>query len=260
MEGVNEINILLLGETGVGKSTFINSFANYIKHESFDDATKEKPIMIIPTIITVYDDKTKEDRSLTIGSDKNEQQEVGKSATQSVQIYYFPIEGQNLMVKLIDTPGIGDTRGPDKDDENCQGILDYLSSLDKLHVICFLLKPSNDRCTVLFNYCVRRLLSQLHKSACDNIAFVFTNTKGSDYRPGATLPILKQIRDDIAKDPPYAKILISEDNVFCLENECFKHLLALDYGIKIEKRTLMSCRNSWEISRDEIIRYTSRPN
>ena len=33
-----EINILLLGQTGVGKSTFINGLVNYLCHDKLDEA------------------------------------------------------------------------------------------------------------------------------------------------------------------------------------------------------------------------------
>jgi GTPase SAR1 family protein len=33
-----DINILLLGPTGVGKTTFINAFANYLVYNSLDEA------------------------------------------------------------------------------------------------------------------------------------------------------------------------------------------------------------------------------
>ena len=251
----NTINVLLMGETGVGKSTFINSFANYIRFSTFADATKTKPLMLIPTRITVYDENSMEDCSLTIGSDKNEKQDVGSSATQGVKTYLFPVEGDNVVIRVIDTPGIGDTAGPDKDDQNCEGILGYLAQLNKINAICLLMKPSNDRNTVLFSYCVRRILSQLHKSACDNVVFLFTNTKGSDYRPGATFAILKKLADDVAAKPPHVRIPIKKENVFCLDNESFKHLLALEYGVELNERTLESCKISWKISCEEIVRY-----
>ena len=38
MERKEDVNILILGETGVGKSTWINGIVNYLKHSSLQAA------------------------------------------------------------------------------------------------------------------------------------------------------------------------------------------------------------------------------
>ena len=38
MEKKKDVNILILGETGVGKSTWINGIVNYFKHEHLTTA------------------------------------------------------------------------------------------------------------------------------------------------------------------------------------------------------------------------------
>ena len=75
-------------------------------------------------------------------------------------------------------------RGPEKDKENFQNILAHLSYYNEIHGICILLKPNNSRLTVMFQFCIKELLTHLHKSAADNIVFCFTNARNTNYRPG----------------------------------------------------------------------------
>lgn len=50
------MNILVLGETGVGKSTFINGLVNYLKYGSMDDAMGGGVEILIKSTFTLTDD------------------------------------------------------------------------------------------------------------------------------------------------------------------------------------------------------------
>ena len=97
------LNILLSGETGVGKSTWINGFVNYLALSGLEEATESKRfIWTIPVSFTVYDANMVE-RRISIGKDDNEQQETGKSATRSSQTYVFYVG--DVEMHVIDTIG-----------------------------------------------------------------------------------------------------------------------------------------------------------
>ncbi|KAF2903724.1 hypothetical protein ILUMI_02432 [Ignelater luminosus] len=243
-----EFNILLLGETGVGKSTFINAFANYLTYLTLTEAVTDELISLIPSKFTVTDDNY-EERTIRIGQSENESEEVGASATQNAKSYIFPLD--DIRIRLIDTPGIGDTRGAEQDNINFEKLLAYLGEFHEINAICILLKPNNARITVMFEYCIKQLLSRLEKSASQNIIFLFTNSRSTFYRPGDTLPPLRKILDGTQNKPPYVKIPLDKQNIYCIDNESFRFLVAIRQGIQFNQREKDDFASSWTISSEE---------
>ena len=157
-----------------------------------------------------------EEVDISFGSDENEVFKTGESATQFPQEYIF--ESDTVRFHLIDTPGIGDSRGIDQDKKHFANTLDFLQYFDKISAVVVLLKPNFARLTVAFRFCVLELLTHLHKSLVSNIMFAFTNSRGTFYRPGDTLPALKKFLNE-----NQISIDVSKENYFCFDNEAFRY-------------------------------------
>lgn len=168
----DNINILILGETGVGKSTFINAFVNYLTFEKLDEAIEcEHFNWVIPSSFSVQQmDRSQpggeiKEVKVTVGSARKDEADGsgGASATQETSVHSIAIGRRTL--RLIDTPGIGDTRGVAFDKKNMADILNTLRSYDELHGILILLKSNSARLTVTFNFCMKELLTH-RKAPC----------------------------------------------------------------------------------------------
>ena len=146
------LNILVLGETGVGKSTWINGILNYQKYDSLEEAIEKPLLWAIPMSFVVTDAQTYEQQIVTLGEDPNErigEENDTQSSTQFPRAYTFS-NGKSL-VRIIDTPGIGDTRGLAQDEKNFENILAYLRDyVTELHGICILMPPDMSRSTIAF--------------------------------------------------------------------------------------------------------------
>ncbi len=248
MRPLEEMNILILGETGVGKSTWINAFANYVMYQNLPEAEQKDLICVISSSFVMTDDNYQEKRIIIGQQDSNESSTVGQSATQEPKPYKL-ICGDKI-IRLIDTPGIGDTRGIEQDKENMSKILAFLSNYDEIHGICILLKPNNARLNVMFKFCIKELLTHLHRSASQNIVFCFTNARSTFYKPGDSLPPLKKLLEE----NPDVEISLSKQTIYCMDNESFRFLAALKNGVAFDEKDRQDYSASWNRSVEETAR------
>jgi GTPase SAR1 family protein len=255
LEPFEELNILILGRTGVGKSTWINALANYLTYPSLDDALQaDKLSWIIPFAFRTHklnDEGKFESVKIKVGFDDDSGAKkvsvdehdgtTGRSATQKTIVHRVQI-GKRL-IRLIDTPGIGDTRGASQDKQNMADILSVLRSYPKLHGILILMMPNEQKLDVMFKFCVQELLTHLHRDAAKNIAFGFTNTRGTNYMPADTFDPLNELLNQYKE----VDIALRKHNVYCFDSESFRYLAAQKlHGSSLGP--LEENRNSWEYS------------
>ncbi|CAF1133069.1 unnamed protein product [Rotaria sordida] len=244
----NFINVLLLGESGVGKSTFINAIVNYLNFHTLEKAHSSEPIVLMPISFLLTVGNNFEERIIRFGNeDPNEDHHhPGQSVTQHCRSYVFTI-GTRTKIRIIDTPGMGDTRGLDQDDLNMKHILSFINNLSHLNAICILLKPNESKLNVVLRSYFGRLLSFLGESVHHNIIFCFTNTRGTFFAPGNTAPLLKSMLDTYS----FNDILFKKSNTFCFDSESFRYLIARKNRIKFDDYQKDEYKRSWITSVNE---------
>ncbi|KAJ3815219.1 hypothetical protein F5876DRAFT_6466, partial [Lentinula aff. lateritia] len=145
----HEINIVLLGDTVTGKTALVNLIANMCAG------------------FTLKDFEEKIERS-------NEARNTGGSQTIQPHLYSITcVNGQK--VNILDTPGLADSRGMDKDMENLKAIIDAMKknfdTIDGIVVVqsglSFHLGPTFDSALLHISY-------MFPGNIYDNIALVLT--------------------------------------------------------------------------------------
>ncbi|CAF1133088.1 unnamed protein product [Rotaria sordida] len=248
---VTEINVLLMGETGVGKSTFINAFVNYLIFDTLEQAQQNDPVVLIPVSFLITTGDQFNEFIVKFGDiDSNENHEhQGQSVTQQCKSYIFKLN-EKLCLRLIDTPGMGDTRGLVQDEKNIDHILTYVNNLSHLNAICLLFKPNESRLNMFFSSCINQLLMYLTPIFYNNIIFCFTNARSTFFAPGNTGSLLREIfKQEHLKDIPFEK-----KNTFCFDSESFRYLAAKKCGVEFDEFVKQESINSWTTSVTESIR------
>ncbi|CAG2171010.1 unnamed protein product [Oppiella nova] len=251
----NEITILLLGESGVGKSTFINSIGNYLAYETMDEA-KGQPKWLIPCKVDIRDPDTDQTHTFTLGQNSEHENTDNTTLSGTKQPRSYKLYNSQSVIKIIDTPGIGDTAGMEMDDKNLENLLDFISNYREIDAICLLLKPDSPRRNVLIDYCFNRLLSQLSRSASKNILFLFTKCRGTQYAPGESAPAIKAVLDEFKQGPTNIDIPFNRDRTYCFDNESLHYLMATNppNNMQFNETFMRNYDKSWRKSSAELTR------
>jgi hypothetical protein len=251
------INILLLGESGVGKSTFINAFVNYLKFDSLDQAKNDAIVLIPVSFVMTTGDDFQEHR-VTFGKqdsmDNEDHNESGQAVTQHCKSYVFTFkdgDDSGKKLRIIDTPGIGDARGLAQDNINMQHILSYINNFTHLNAICILMKPNNARLNIFFRSCFAQLFDMFGENISDKIIFCFTNARATFYTPGNTAPLLKKMLESL----PIKGISFNKENTFCFDSESFRYLVAVQNEIEFNGIEEKEYEESWNKSSTESKRF-----
>ncbi|XP_067256486.1 uncharacterized protein [Chanodichthys erythropterus] len=148
--------VLLVGETGVGKTTIINTMVNYLMGVKFENEE--------------WYEITEE-----AARDQSESQ------TSEITMYEVcPIKSR-MSLTIIDTPGYGDTRGLEKDLEVAENLSMLFQNNDgvcEVDAVCFVTQASKNRLSDRQHYIISSILSLFGKDIVNNIVFLITHSDG----------------------------------------------------------------------------------
>lgn len=232
MDVEKEYNILILGEAGVGKSTFINAFANYLAYPTMERAILGKTITLIPNEFFITDEKFMQFRVENGGATQEENSNESPS-TRATKVHKFVI--RNTILRVIDTPGYVDSNA---DTTFLEAILCSIASYDCINCIAIFLKPNDPN--IRF---IGELLHRLHKSVIANLVFCYTNTRLTKFRTGEQNPALEKL---LAKRP--VGIEFNSSHIYCFDSESYLFLSAKEREVKFCEEMQLPFAKSWDHS------------
>ena len=186
-----QYTILLVGETGTGKSLLLEFIGNVLLGKAHDGYKFD-----------------------IVDQDNEEGGSSGQSQTNSARVYeltsangilvstgiweYYEGVTPSAKVRILDTPGLADTRGFHQDELHKKSIATEIQNhIDSVTAILILANGSVPRLTAGMDYALSALSTLFSKRLAKNIAFLFTSSPSF-----LSLNVPKDVIPVIFKDAP----------------------------------------------------------
>ncbi|XP_058620584.1 uncharacterized protein LOC131532811 [Onychostoma macrolepis] len=183
-------SILLVGETGTGKTTLINAMINYMLGVQREDKVW-----------------------FEITDDQSDRTSV-HSQTSSITVYGFYPQESPIHLTIIDTPGYGDTRGVELDKQIAASLLSLSKSAEvipEIHAVCLVIKATQNRLSDRQIYIFDAVQSLFGRDITENTVLLFTHSNGAP--PKNALTAVKEAKLKCAVND-------NKQPVFFLFNNC----------------------------------------
>ena len=190
-----EYKMLLIGETGSGKTSFLNLLCNcnLISVLGLTDYGGDALSQF-----TMFND---------VALERHEDLEISmRSNTSAVRLYNVNVG--DIQVGIIDTPGFGDTSGLKADEKNTEATVRYLDEQVKfISCVCLVVNGRQSRMNTNLKLVLTQITSILPRTVLNNLVIVFTNTAN-----------VLDLNFDPAEFDDFLGAKIGKCRQFCVEN------------------------------------------
>ena len=188
----HEYKMLLIGETGSGKTSFLNLLCNsaVIQKLGFEQGLKSNELGRFNDI-------------------ELENAEARKMESKTLGTKLYNVKLGDLNIGIIDTPGFGDSRGMEEDKKHSQTIVDALKAEEYINCICLVINGRMARMTATLRYVLTEVTAILPRVVLNNVIVVSTNTRD-----------LLDCNFDREALKEFFGREIEEERVFFIENPC----------------------------------------
>ena len=150
-EGV--FKVVLIGESGSGKTSFVELMRNFASQRGNDFKPSEIRSFISPGV-------------------------EGPMSTDTTTCSTHRVDLGEFMIDIIDTPGLADTRGEEQNKENIDNIIAALKEASYVNCVCLVINGTQSRLNSLMKTVVKEIKNTLSPEVVDN--FIVVLTKVSD--------------------------------------------------------------------------------
>ncbi len=181
--------ILMVGETGIGKTTLINVMVNYILGVQREDKVW----------FEITDDQS--DRT------------SAHSQTSIITVYGFYLRESPIDLTVIDTPGYGNTRGIENDKEIAVNLLSLSKSAEEIHeidAVCLVIKATQSPLSNAHKYILDAVQSLFGRDIAENIVLLLTHSRGA--HPKNVLTAVKEAKIKCAVNDKNQPVYFLFDN------------------------------------------------